>query len=164
MKVRSSTDIANLRLSLVTLDERCLEKSWKWLNDPEVRELTMTPPFTREDQRRFFEQLPSRTDYRIWGVALGGVELIGAAGIKDHRESIAQYWGYIGEKKYWGRGLGRSLVAKVESEARELGFNDLDLIVSAKNTRAITLYESVGFVRDPQATTGCRIRMVKRGI
>ncbi len=160
----SSIVSTNRGLSLVTYDERCLEKSWGWLNDPETRELTMTPHFTREDQRRFFEQLPSRTDYRIWGVALGGVELIGAAGIKNHRWSIAEYWGYIGEKKYWGRGLGRSLVAKVESEARELGFNGLDLIVSAKNTRAIALYEKVGFVRDPQAFTGCRIRMVKWGI
>ena len=163
MEISSSIDIANLRLSLV-IDERYLEKSWRWLNDPETRELTMTPPFTREGQGRFFDQLRNRTDYRIWGVALGGVELIGAAGLKNHRETIAQYWSYIGEKKYWGRGLGRSLVAKVESEARELGFNDLDLIVSAKNTRAITLYEKVGFVRYPQASTGCGIRMVKRGI
>ena len=148
----SSIVSANRGLSLVPYDERCLEKSWDWLNDPETRELTMTPHFTREDQRRFFEQLPFRKDYQIWGVALGRVELIGAAGVKNHRGSIAEYWGYIGEKRYWGSGFGRSLIAAIEREARELGFNDLDLVVSAKNTRAIALYEKVGFIRDPQAS------------
>ena len=131
--MRSSIISANRGLYLVPYDELCLEKSWRWLNDPETRELTMTPHFTREDQRRFFEQLPGRKDYRIWGIALGGAELIRAAGIKNHRGSIAEYWGYIEEKKYWGRGFGRSLMAAIEIEARKLGFNDLDLVVSAKN-------------------------------
>lgn len=152
------------KISLETYDMTCLDKSWAWLNDPEIKKLTMTPVFTREDQFKFFERLPHRTDYRIWSVVLDGTELIGAAGFKNHRGSLAEYWGYIGEKQYWNKGFGRSLIEAVELKARESGVFDLDLKVSTANLRAIALYEKVGFVIDPRTSTDSCFQMVRRGI
>ena len=40
------------RLSFGRFDEIFLEKSWHWLRDPEIKWLTMTPDFTREEQLR----------------------------------------------------------------------------------------------------------------
>lgn len=152
------------KVTLVPFDIACLEKSWRWLSDPEIRELTMTPAFTREEQRRFFASLPARDDYFIWGVSLDKIGLIGAAGLKNHRGSLAEYWGYIGEREYWGKGIGRHMIAAVEEKARTLGFSELDLKVSTANKRATALYHKAGFVVDTSGSTPECLRMVKRGI
>lgn len=151
-------------LTLIAYDKNCLDLSWQWLNDPEVRELTMTPIFSREDQEYFFKNLPFRPDYAIWGVMLNGNEIIGAAGLKNHRGTLAEYWGYIGEKRYWNKGFGQILIEAIEDKARVFGFSDLDLKVAATNFRAIRLYEKAGFSRDPQNSTESCLRMLKRGI
>ena len=152
------------KISLQTYDKTCLDKSWEWLNDPEIRELTMTPVFTREDQLRFFERLPHRTDYLIWSVILDNAELIGVAGLKNHRGLLAEYWGFIGEKRYWNRGLGLGLMQAVEQKAKELGFVDLDIKVTTSNPRAIVLYEKTGYLVLSKTSTGSCLHMVKRGI
>lgn len=149
-------------LSLVPYTLECLDKSWFWLNDPEIRELTMTPHFTKEQQQQFFQSLPSCSGYNVWGVALNGYGVIGAAGLKNQRGSMAEYWGYIGERQFWGKGLGRYLVAAVEQKARELGFSELDLKVSVSNDRAIALYVKTGFVVDHAESNEVVLRMVKK--
>lgn len=150
-------------LSLTPYDEECLEKSWEWLNDPEIRFLTMTPEFSKADQRRFFNSLATRADYLIWAVSLDG-KPIGAAGLKNHRESMAEYWGYIGEKALWGGGLGRSMLALVEQKGRSAGFSSLDLKVLAKNERALSLYRKCGYVVDAENSSADVLRMIKREI
>ena len=124
----------------------------------------MTPVFSREDQVKFFNKLPHRLDYCIWSVLLDGTEIIGAAGLKNHRGNCAEYWGYIGEKKYWNLGLGRGLIDAVEQKAKQLGFTELDLKVTAANPRAIALYGKVGFAITPQTSTESCLQMVKREI
>lgn len=132
-------------LELVTFDRTFLDLSWDWLHDEEIGRLTMTPPFTREDQFRFFGNLPSRTDYRAWGVRLSGVGPIGAAGLKGIEGDRAEYWGYIGEKRWWGMGLGQAMVSAVEKEAQDVGIRHLTLSVSDRNRRAVRLYEKMGY-------------------
>lgn len=41
------------KISLKLYNEDFLEKSWEWLNDEELKYLTMTPDFTRKDQNFF---------------------------------------------------------------------------------------------------------------
>lgn len=153
-----------MSLMLVPYDKECLDLSWFWLNDPELRKLTIAPEFTREDQKKFFASLPGRTDYKAWGVALECNEIIGAAGLKNYRSTVAEYWGYIGKKECWGKGLGQFMVAAVEAEAHKLGFTELDLKVGADNGRAISLYRRIGFSIDERGSTAEFLRMVKGGI
>lgn len=129
-----------------------LDRSWAWLRDSEIKSLTMTPDFDRESQQRFFESLPDRHDYRIWGVTLVDGRPIGAAGLKHIDGRKAEYWGYIGEKDCWGQGLGGHLLGAIENQARSLGVRSLTLTVTAQNHRAVTLYRRSGFVAtDPRA-------------
>jgi RimJ/RimL family protein N-acetyltransferase len=158
MLLDSRAPKADIRLGLY--DAECLEKSWAWLQDPEVKRLTMTPEFTRAQQNAFFASLPHRNDYLIWSVLLG-TEIIGAAGLKNHRGTRAEYWGYIGEKQLWGKGLGSSLVQAVEKRAVDAGFCSLDLRVAHDNLRAIRLYEKFGFSREPRSSTTEYMWMVK---
>lgn len=139
------------RVRLVPFDTTYLERSWVWLNDAEMRELTMTPLFSREQQRVWFDSLQTRLDYRIWGVCVDDVPA-GAAGLKNIGEVSAEYWGYLGEKQYWGQGLGRAMALRVVAEARGLGLRQVYLRVGAANTRAVRLYRSLGYVdTDAQA-------------
>lgn len=147
-------------LRLVEYDKTYLEHSWVWLNDPYIRSLIMAPTFSREDQQRFFENLRGRTDYLIWGVEFGG-RPIGAAGLKNHRCERAEYWGYIGEKQLWGYGLGRKMMARVETKASAAGFSSLDLKVSAHNSRAVSLYLSTGYEIDMDISSSETLHMKK---
>jgi len=160
----NSDALAPTSLELTTFDLRCLELSWEWLNDPEIRRLTMTRVFTRNEQMEFFDNLQERKDYIAWGIMLNENEIVGAAGLKNYRGGLAEYWGYIGKRQYWGKGLGPHLIAAVEKKARALGFSDLDLKVGADNKRAISLYEKAGFVVDATAIPTNCLRMIKRGI
>lgn len=147
-------------VKLVPYDRDCLDRSWGWLSDPEIRALTMTPKFTRTDQLAFYDSLSTRPNYHIWGVSHGG-RVVGAAGLKNVRAELAEYWGYIGERELWGRGLGRSLMRQVESKAKRLGFTRLDLKVSTTNPRAIALYLKMGYVPDDLSPDDLVLRMEK---
>lgn len=132
-------------LHLVAYDRTYLEKSAVWLTDPDTKALTMTPDFTHEVQQAFFASLADRVDYRVWGVAVDGIGPAGAAGIKRIAGTRGEYWGYLGEKNLWGRGLGRYMISAVEDQARALQLTELYLSVSQDNIRAIRLYQKVGY-------------------
>lgn len=125
-------------------DERFLEMSWNWLHDEEIRYLTMSPSLTREQQRAWFTELNERSDYLIWGIEMAG-QPIGAFGIKKFDGQIGEYWGYIGEKSYWGKGIGNWMVAQAIERGRSLGATRLYLKVLQTNSRALQLYIKSGF-------------------
>jgi RimJ/RimL family protein N-acetyltransferase len=131
-------------VAFVPYDETFLALSADWLADPEIKALTMTPDFDRAAQARWFQSLPGRTDYLIWGVRHAG-QPVGACGLKGIGEGAGEYWGYIGDKSCWGRGIGTEMVRFIESEARARDLNRLWLQVWQKNPRARALYERLGF-------------------
>lgn len=133
-------------IRLVDYNETFLDLSWKWLNDPEIKSLTNTPDFTRADQWNWFTSLKNKHDYLIFGI-LYEEKPIGACGLKNISNGSAEYWGYIGEKDYWGRGIGKLILDEVIRVAKDLGVKRVWLRVVKNNTRAIKLYERVGFVK-----------------
>lgn len=135
-------------IRLIPYTARFLDLSWCWLNDPQVKALTMTPDFDREGQQRFFDGLPDRDDYRIWGVTDSHGRPIGAAGLKHIDGAVAEYWGYIGEQDCWGKGLGKRMLVEIESKAVELAIKRLYLMVDRKNLRARALYEKSGYIAE----------------
>jgi len=125
-------------------DEVFLQKSWDWLNDPEMKYLTQTSTFSKEGQLDWFNTLQNRSDYKIWGV-MADSEPVGAFGLKNITGYDAEYWGYIGNKAYWGRGIGVLMVKKAIERAKEQGLCAVYLKVIRENKRAIHLYEKTGF-------------------
>ncbi|HHQ5461068.1 TPA: GNAT family N-acetyltransferase, partial [Aeromonas hydrophila] len=91
------------QLELVTYSREFLDLSWYWLNDPEIKKLTGTPTFTRQQQEEFFVSLP-RSNYLVWGLMYQN-KPIGVIGLKNIDNVSAEYFGYIGEKNLWGKGL-----------------------------------------------------------
>ncbi|AJJ47106.1 GNAT family N-acetyltransferase [Francisella tularensis subsp. novicida] len=140
------------RLNFVDYNVDFLDKSYYWLNDIEIKRLTMTPDFTKEDQYRFFKSLDARDDYILKGIEYNS-EKIGAFGFKNIQGHTAEYFGYIGEKSFWGVGLGKILIWKMLVFAKKLGFKNLYLKVCVNNKRAINLYLKYGFILNKEYTS-----------
>lgn len=131
-------------ISFETYNISYLNFSKKWLRDPEIKRLTMTPDFDDETQLKWFHSLQSKENYYIKGIKYKN-KPIGAMGLKNINNNCGEYWGYIGEKKYWGIGLGKYLIEYSIRYAKSLGLEYLYLKVDETNKRAIRLYEKNNF-------------------
>lgn len=136
--------MSDSQLILVEYSIQFIEFSWNWLNDPEIKKLTNTPSFSKEDQLDFFHSLPERKNYYIKGIVYNE-RPIGACGLKNITDTDAEYWGYIGEKEFWGKGLGKQIMNKMIEKAKELNLTSIYLIVIPDNPRAISLYQKMEF-------------------
>lgn len=79
-----------MNIKLVNYSKIFLELSWDWLSDPEIRVLTNTPIFTKNEQRKWFDSLKNRKDYIIWGIQVDNTP-IGACGLKILQIKIANF-------------------------------------------------------------------------
>lgn len=134
----------NCRVDLCEFDSVFLEKSWKWLNDPYINNYSATGLITRQGQLEWFNSLHRRNDYMIWGVKYQDAP-IGACGLKNIKNEQAEYWGYIGEKELYGKGLGYDMLTLVLTRAKEKCISKVVLKVLPNNQRAIRLYQKCFF-------------------
>ncbi len=65
-------------------------------------------------------------------------------------------FGMMVRREFWGRGVGRALIAAMEEHARSIGVVKIEAIVRAENERGWRLYESCGY-----RIEGTRKRAVK---
>lgn len=146
------------KIKFVGFDEIYLNKSWEWLQDEEIRVLTNTPPFTKKQQQIFYESLP-RKDYLIWGFEFDSLP-IGVLGLKNINHRRGEYFGYIGDKKYWGQGLFKEMKSFIIEKAKENEIDSIYLRVVKENKRAIRAYHREGFIVERENTN--TIEMVLR--
>ena len=97
-------------------------------------------------------EILAEIDGRVVGTA--GIERVGA---KDKVKHRAQF-GISVDKEFWGLGIGRALTRACIECAREAGYAQLELDVTAQNQSAISLYESEGFVEYGRNPKGFRSR------
>ena len=88
--------------------------------------------------------------------------IVGLAGISCVRDGEKTrhraVFGVSIDKAYWGLGLGRALTEACIVCAKRAGYVQVELQVVADNTRAIALYESVGFTEYGRNPKGFRSR------
>ena len=139
-------EVQVLNLKLDIFDEEVLKLSFDWLSDAEVKFLTKTPDLSREIQQNWFNDLPSRKDYLVRSVKADNLA-IGVFGLKkiDYNAREAEYFGYIGNKSYWGKGIGKWMLAKAINLAQNKQLAKVYLNVIAENYVAINLYFKMGF-------------------
>lgn len=134
-----------MEITFVAFDVRFLKQSSKWLQDEEIRMLIHASPFSAEQQQQWFEQLPDRKNYLIWGVECDH-QPIGVVGLKHVTDESGEYWGYIGEKEYWGKGIGKQMIMFIEDVAILKKLLIIYLNVTKENVRAIKFYEKMRFI------------------
>lgn len=142
MEFRTIIDI-----EIKEFDRRTLEKSWEWLNDPEIKELTITPDFDQESQEAWFEGLKGREDYYIRSVWRGD-DPIGALGIKYINGIDGEVWGYIGDRRYWGKAVGVEMMQNVIDYGRSRNLESLYTILLKRNLNSYKLNRRFGFQKE----------------
>lgn len=83
-----------------------------------------------------------------------GIEALGGCAKLRHRADF----GVCVAKAFWGLGIGRALTEACIRCAREAGYLQLELNVVAENEKAISLYQSLGFVEYGRNPRGFRTR------
>ena len=132
-------------VKVVTYDKEFLDLSLKWLNDPEIQELTRTYNVTKDKQLEWFNNINKVNNYKAYGIVYNNSK-IGAAGLKHIKgKEQAEYWGYIGEKELWGKGIGKVVISEILKKAEDMEIKYVYLRVIENNLRAIKLYKSKGF-------------------
>jgi RimJ/RimL family protein N-acetyltransferase len=122
-----------------------------WLNDAEVTRYmeTGTFPATMHDLEKFYQGVAGSTTQVIFAVAdrkshrhIGNAKLGPINWVHRH----AMFGIMIGDKKFWGQGIGQEATRlMVEYAFRRLNLNRVTLGVFAEHESAVRCYENVGF-------------------
>lgn len=134
-----------MEIAFVPFDESFLHASYVWLQDEALRALIDSPPVTKASQQLWFQGLSNRNDYHIWGVTADSIP-VGVCGIKHVNNGKGEYWGYIGEKDHWGKGIGTKMLYFIAAFAKSIGLAVIQLSVLKHNQRAFYLYLRNGFI------------------
>jgi len=83
-------------------------------------------------------------------VAVDGETPVGSILLKEMSPFVVELEGFYIKPDYQGQGIGRRLLRKALAEARDAGYESIILTTNKNLTAAIKLYESFGWVRQPE--------------
>lgn len=123
-----------------------LERTWSWLQDPELRAAidSLAAPTRDENDRYWRSRLadPTRDDF---AVIAGDVHVGNCGLLRDDARSKAELWLYLGVGR--GAGIGREAVRLLLQRAfGELGLGRVYLRVLSTNPGAVAFWRATGFV------------------
>ena len=137
---------------------RAYEKSdadalFRWFADEEVTRWLGPPNFpSRAHQEKFIERAQaSSDDAKYFAIETLEGKPVGDCGLRfiDWKSRKAEFFITIGEKEFWGKGLGSDALRVVIRLAFDkMNLNRLWLTVLVDNPRAVRCYEKCGFVRE----------------
>ncbi len=139
-------------IELRKLSESDICPFYRWINDEEVIKYSLSLfkkiNTKKEIEKWYAELLNNKKDIALGIFLKPSNELIGYAGICDisTTNKSGEYYIFIGEKKYWGKGIG----TEVTKQILKIGFNNYQLnrimlTLSAPNIRGVKAYEKSGF-------------------
>jgi RimJ/RimL family protein N-acetyltransferase len=134
----------------------------RWFCDPEVirYSLSVFQELTTEAQ---VTQWLARTLQDPTSLTLGiyladSLTLIGYAGIANlsRVNQAGEYFLLIGEKRYWGQGIGTAVTQQVVTRGfRDLGLHRIMLTVSVPNQAGVKVYRKAGFQLEGRLRQAC---------
>lgn len=137
-------------ICLSPLDESCATKEYcSWLNDPDVNKYLETKQATIAGIKKYIEEKNKNPNCLFLGIFskknqkhIGNVKLEPI----DFKERKAIFGILIGDKSYWGKGIGtEATVLLVNYAFNNLKLKEIGLGVLLQNKFAIRVYEKVGF-------------------
>jgi RimJ/RimL family protein N-acetyltransferase len=141
--------IRGRRVALRPVEESDYPLIHRWMNHPEVwRYMDYERPVSladvKDDVERSYEEGHPFT-------ILVGEDPVGRIGLNRfrHRDRICSLYMYIGEPAAWGKGHARDAVMTLLAYAFERwDLHQVELWTLADNSRAISMYEKCGFIRE----------------
>jgi len=133
------------------LEIKDAEISYKWRNNPKVWELTGSKPnkvVTLDIEREWIEKVLPRNNEKRYAICIrSNGEYIGNVQLTDIKNGEAEFHIFIGETKYWGKGIGKNATYEmIRIGFCELHLKKIYLNVNEQNFAAIKAYEKSGFV------------------
>lgn len=129
--------------------DNATEEYCGWLNDPEVNRYLETRQATKESIKKYIEEKNKSSDSLFLGIFfkenekhIGNIKLE-PIDFKDYKATMGIL---IGDKNYWGKGVGTEAVKLIVKYGFEnLGLLEINLGVISENKAAIRVYEKAGF-------------------
>ena len=124
--------------------------SWKWRNDPEVWRLTgreWNNIVTEEIEKEWIRKVLKDKSSIRFAICVGkNEEYIGNVQLTDLKEETAIFHIFIGDKAYWGKGIGFYATKLIIEYAKDkLKLKKIYLTVKKNNIAAIKTYIKNGF-------------------
>ncbi|QGF23724.1 GNAT family N-acetyltransferase [Raineyella fluvialis] len=121
-----------------------------WAEATAHRDLVDASDVKINDSIPLIEEVLSSSDHSfLLAIADDDGGIVSFAAVEPEREATHQGRGelrFLGvAPEHWGEGWARRLLVALPDACREEGFNDLILWVYADNTRAIWVYEAMGW-------------------
>jgi len=145
----------------------------KWFNDPEVnRTLLIDEPLDLARTVEWFEKHSddySRRDFVIESTEGNPIGITGLVHI-NRTHGTAECYCVIGEKAYWGKGLGTEVHRLlIDWGFKNLGLHKVWADIRAENTAIIRVVEKLGFkvegtLRQEKCVGGKRVDVVRIGV
>ncbi len=134
-----------------------------WLNDRRVNRYMRKPHYTFREMVDYYAGLrrqPKKNVFLVICDRLRGTS-IGTATLRDVHKRTAVFGIMIGDRRFWGKGLGQLATRAVCAYAfRRLGVRKIALGVRLENRRARRVFAKVGF----QKTRLLKRRGTGRGV
>ncbi|WP_432709905.1 GNAT family N-acetyltransferase [Pedobacter sp.] len=132
--------------------------TYKWRNNPEVWKYTLFSPnvtITMEKEKAWLEDILQRPDQKRFAICLTHTEKhIGNIQLIDIEDQHAELHLFIGDKDYWGKGLGTKATKLILDYAfRTLNLKYIKLSVNRTNEAAIKIYTRQGFTRQDEGVS-----------
>ncbi len=118
----------------------------KWWRDKELLKVTsgILKLISDEEVDKYFQaMLNSKDAYNF--IILADGKIIGHISLAKRRNDWRETQIVIGEKKYWGKGIGKKAIKLLIRKAKKVGISKIYLEVRPTNLRAIRTYEQCGF-------------------
>lgn len=138
-------------IKLINFDRKLVSSTYlSWLSDPEIMQFLASSSFkpTMHELETWVEMtLSSSSDYlfsiHIDGQHIGNVKLGGVDQIAGH----ADIGLIIGNRKYWGKGIGRKVINMTSHYAKnELGLTKLIAGIDVENRASLISFTRENFI------------------
>lgn len=151
-----------MEISLRLLTAEDAKISYKWRNNPAIWKYTGKKPdkiITPTIELNWIKEVLKRENEARYAICTEENRYIGNIQITDMKDGRGEFHIFIGEEKYWGKGIGTIATKKMVG----IGFskyhlNEIYLKVNRNNIAAIKAYEKVGFTKTDERDS--EIKMV----
>lgn len=122
--------------------------SVKWRNDSDVFRFTGNTydhEITIDSELEWIQKaIADPKDYRC--AIIADDTYVGNIYLTDIKDSIGHYHIFIGDRSYWGKGIGKEAsILIINYGFNEIGLKEIKLRVNKANISALSLYKKLGF-------------------
>jgi diamine N-acetyltransferase len=137
-----------MEVKIRPLQDKDAYTSVVWRNIPEIWKMTGSSPdreITIEDELNWIKKVINEETSRRCAIVADGV-YVGNIYLTDIGNKTAELHIFIGDKRYWGKGVAKEATRQIIDYAKDtLRLDSVYLEVRRENSAARKVYEKIGF-------------------